>query len=75
MTTARHPNPNLLVHACERCGGDLYRDVLDEDGEDEVSYVCLQCGRRRSRVAGHDASPAQRERAAIRRLGHGPSRG
>jgi DNA-directed RNA polymerase subunit RPC12/RpoP len=34
--------PNLLVAACPRCRGDLYRDMLETD----VEYVCLQCGRR-----------------------------
>lgn len=34
--------PNLLMRACPRCGGDLYRDML----ESGVEFVCLQCGRR-----------------------------
>jgi uncharacterized protein (DUF983 family) len=33
---------NLLMRACPRCQGDLYRDMLESD----VEYVCLQCGRR-----------------------------
>ena len=40
QTTTR--KPNLLIHACPRCHGDLYRDMLEQD----VEYVCLQCGRR-----------------------------
>ena len=68
MTSSQQHNANLLVHACERCGGDLYRDPLDDDGDNEVSYVCLQCGRRRSRPAA-DVSDDQRERRMIRRAG------
>jgi hypothetical protein len=40
QTTIR--KPNLLMRACPRCGGDLYRDLLEMD----IEYVCLQCGRR-----------------------------
>ncbi len=40
QTTSR--SKNLLMRACPRCGGDLYRDLLEIDEE----FVCLQCGRR-----------------------------
>lgn len=30
----------ILLHACPRCGGDLFPDTEEED------FACLQCGRR-----------------------------
>ncbi len=50
----------ILIRACPRCHGDLYRDMLEDD-----EFVCLQCGLRtyRSRLAqatsGNQASERQ----------------
>jgi hypothetical protein len=44
---------NLLMRACPRCGGDLYRDVLEAD----VEFVCLQCGRRVDRKLLEEREP------------------
>ena len=41
------PKKNMMMRACPRCGGDLYRDMLEVEEE----FVCLQCGRRAG-VAG-----------------------
>ncbi len=35
-------SPTIIIRACRRCGGDLYRDMLETDDE----FVCLQCGLR-----------------------------
>lgn len=32
--------PVWIFRACEKCGGDLFYDIFDEQ------YVCLQCGLR-----------------------------
>ncbi len=31
---------NLVLRGCPHCGGDLLRDVYEDD-----EYVCLQCAR------------------------------
>ncbi|HXH21988.1 MAG TPA: hypothetical protein VNN10_08155 [Dehalococcoidia bacterium] len=53
--------PNLLMRACPRCGGDLYRDLLETDEE----FVCLQCGRRAGRTP---IDAAQRVPRSVRRV-------
>jgi len=48
---------NLRMRACPRCGGDLYRDLLEREDE----FVCLQCGRRTPpRQAPPELTPPQR---------------
>jgi uncharacterized protein (DUF983 family) len=49
---------NLRIRACPRCGGDLYRDLLEREDE----FVCLQCGRRTPpQQAPPDLAPRRRE--------------
>jgi DNA-directed RNA polymerase subunit RPC12/RpoP len=60
MTREVHRS-TILMRACPRCAGDLYRDLLEQDEE----YVCLQCGRRAAKV---QLSPEVQERIAERRV-------
>jgi hypothetical protein len=53
--------PNLLIRACPRCRGDLYRDLL----ENEEEFVCLQCGRRAGQTP---IDAAQRPARSLRRV-------
>ncbi len=57
-------NNAILIHACPRCHGDLYRDMLETDEE----FVCLQCGLRtyRSRLNQTAAEEPRREPVAPR---------
>jgi predicted RNA-binding Zn-ribbon protein involved in translation (DUF1610 family) len=70
--TMRPANSAILVHSCGRCGGDLYRDVLEDIRDQEEEYVCLQCGRRmtRSVASGRTISPSH-DRRIVRRSVHG----
>ena len=34
------PSVSVRIHACQRCGGDAFLDLLDEP-----EWRCLQCGR------------------------------
>jgi hypothetical protein len=70
--TMRRANSALLVRSCERCGGDLYRDVLEDIRDEEEEYVCLQCGGRmtRSVPSGRTISPSH-DRRIVRRRVHG----
>lgn len=57
QTTLR--KPNMLIRGCPRCGGDLYRDMLEVDEE----FVCLQCGRRAEpRLPDAESRPQARYR-------------
>jgi predicted RNA-binding Zn-ribbon protein involved in translation (DUF1610 family) len=66
--TMRRTNSAILVHSCSRCGGDLYRDVLEDIRDQEEEFVCLQCGRRttRSVSSGRTISPSHDRRIARR---------
>ena len=70
--TMRNANSAILVRSCARCGGDLYRDVLEDIREQEQEYVCLQCGRRttRSVASGRTIMPSH-DRRVVRRSAHG----
>src|SRR2546421_8959490 len=69
--TTRRANAGIIVHGCARCGGDLYRDILEDIRDYEEEYVCLQCGRRTTRsVASGRPSSMTRDRRIVRRTPH-----
>jgi hypothetical protein len=54
----------MMMRACPRCGGDLYRDMLETDDE----YVCLQCGRRADKRNTSPRDQDEREQREVVRV-------
>jgi len=69
--TMRRTNSAILVRSCSRCGGDLFRDILEDIRDQEEEYVCLQCGRRTTwSVASGQTVPPSHDRRIARRSTH-----